>query len=294
MEMSAPHVLIIGGFLTEPLNYRPLRRRLLSRGAARVTIAPIHLPDWALMGLVGLGPLTLRGARTIRESRREAPAPLLLVGHSMGGLIARLAMSPEPFEGRAFDVAADVGCLVTLGTPHRLRPRIPWRHPVVRAAAHLARVSDRVTGNPGPPIVTVGSRLVDPARRRPVRTPQALLARVLLGLVGETPGVRGDGLIGDDLSRLDGARHISLPDAIHGTLGSPWYGDDAVVDRWWPVALDTWRRSVWGGESDGDEAARVARRAEDDDDQAVGPVMPTRSISPPMAMPAQVGLDPSS
>lgn len=240
----SPHVLIFGGFLTEPLNYRPLRRRLLARGAAKVTIAPVHLPDWAIMGLVGMGPLLLRGGRAIREARRASPTPLLVVGHSMGGVIARLAMGPTPFQGRIAAVADDVGCLVTLGTPHRFGPSIPWQHPGVVATEHLARAAPAARFAPTTTYLTVGSILANPARRGPVRSLPQLLNRVLVGFVGERPGARGDGLVADELSRLAGARHIQLPDALHGVAGSPWYGDDEVIDRWWPDAVEAWQQAL--------------------------------------------------
>ena len=72
---------------------------------------------------------------------------LLVPSTSEGGSVpvagaARVADSltcEAPLDGRVARVAADVGCLVTLGTPHALEPRIRWRHAVVRAADHLAR-----------------------------------------------------------------------------------------------------------------------------------------------------------
>jgi hypothetical protein len=27
-------------------------------------------------------------------------------------------------------------------------------------------------------------------------------------------------------------------------VGAPWYGDDIMLDRWWPVALDLWRSAL--------------------------------------------------
>jgi hypothetical protein len=258
----SPHVVIIGGFLTEPLNYRPLRRRLLARGAARVTIAPVHLPDWAGMGMVGMGPLLLRGARAIREARRASPTPLLVIGHSMGGVIARLAIAPVPFEGRYAGVADDVGCLVTLGTPHRFQPSLRWRHPGVLATEHLQRVAPVSRFAPTTAHLTVGSTLANPARRGPLRSLPQLLNRVLLGFVGETPGVRGDGLVGDDLSQLAGAQHIRLPDALHGVAGAPWYGGDELIDRWWPNAVAAWQQALAArAELDEDEARPALRPA---------------------------------
>jgi hypothetical protein len=260
-DAGAPHVVIIGGFLTEPLCYWPMRQRLLARGAARVSIAPIHLPDWAVIGFAGMGPLALRGARAVREARRQAPDPLLVIGHSMGGIVARLAMCPEPLDGRRASrrrrttsptssrwlwtgVADDVACLVTLGTPHRLRPTIGWRHPGVRATEHLARMAPGAFHAPRTASLTVGSTLADPARRGPIRSYGQLLSRVLVSLVGETPGERGDGLVPDALCRLPGVEHIALPDVLHGTLGAPWYGNAEVIDRWWPLALERWRAAL--------------------------------------------------
>lgn len=241
---SRPHVVIIGGFLTEPLNYRRFRGRLLERGAAAVSTAPIHLPDWALVGLVGLGPVLLRGGRAIREARHSADAPVLVIGHSLGGLVARLAMCPEPLDGRVASVADDVGCLVTLGTPHRLRPTVTWRHPGVVAAEHLERYAPGAWFAPRTRYLTVGSTLTAPATRGPVRSVVQLANRALLRFVGNEPDGRGDGLVDDDLCRLEGAAHRSYPDVRHGTLGAPWYGDADVLDRWWPDALEAWRQAT--------------------------------------------------
>ena len=53
-------------------------------------------------------------------------------------------------------VAADVACLVTLGTPHRFRPGIPWRHPGVVASEHLASVAPVSRLAPATAHLTVG------------------------------------------------------------------------------------------------------------------------------------------
>lgn len=243
-EFGSPHVVLIGGFLTEAAQYQPLRSRLLERGAAAVTIAPIHLPDWAVMGLAGMGPLLLRGARVIREACRASGAPVMVVGHSMGGIIARLAMAPVPLDGRWAGVADDVGCLVTLGTPHRFTPNLPWRHSAQRAAEHLERVSPGAFFAPTTGYLTVGSTRVRPARRPPASSAAALLNRVLAAFVGDTPGVPSDGLVGSDLCRLDGARHIEFTDVLHGLLYGPWYGDAQVIERWWAAAVEEWQTAL--------------------------------------------------
>lgn len=251
-QPAAPHVVIIGGYLTEPIFYRPMRRRLLERGAVSVAIAPLHLPDWLAMFFAGMGPVMLRGARVIRETRRTANAPLLVIGHSAGGIVARLAMAGGTFEGRRVCVsqdlgglAHDVGCLVTLGTPHRLLPPPRYKHHAgVRATEFLALSSPGAHFAPATGYLTVASTRVPPAGQGRSNPAPNLVNHVMRRFVGGVPGRRGDGLVDDEISRLDGARHLVLPDVLHGTLGGPWYGDCRVIDRWWPAAVEEWRAAL--------------------------------------------------
>ena len=242
---TGPHVVIVGGYLTEPLFYRPMRARLLERGAARVSVAPLHVPDWLAAAFVGFGPSLRRVARAIREARGASDMPLIVVGHSAGGIVARLALSSEPFDGRRGGVAGDVGCLVTVGTPHVVRPHPRWDgHAGQRATRFLARTCPGAWFAPSTRYVTVGSTAVAPRAADPAPVPKRLLNRILTDFVGPSGHVGGDGIVTEDLTRLDGARHVTLRDALHGTLGGPWYGDGHVVDHWWPVAVDEWRLAL--------------------------------------------------
>lgn len=242
----APDVLIVGGFLTEPFQYGPLRDRLLRRGAASVTIANVHVLDWLASGLAGLGPLLVRTGLAIRQAHRGAAGrPLLVVGHSGGGILARLALSPVPFDGRKADVRDAVAALVTLGTPHGLAGAdVRWRHPGVAAAAFLDGVPATGPGDPRTGFVTVGSTAVveAPAAGAPILARTANLPfRAVVGPMGLTGG---DGIVGADMAHLPGAVQLRLDDATHGTLGDRWYGDDAIVERWWPVARTAWEHAL--------------------------------------------------
>jgi len=52
---------------------------------------------------------------------------------------------------------------------------------------------------------------------------------------------------------LSGAEQITFDDVRHGMIGSPWYGDQEILQRWWPRALRLWNgarqvaseRSAW-------------------------------------------------
>jgi hypothetical protein len=242
---GAPHVLIVGGYLTEPVNYARVRRRLLERGAARVIVAPIHLPDWMAAAAFGFGALLLRAGRAVREARAAAGAPIVVVGHSAGGVCARLAMSPVPFEGRRASVAADVGCLVTLGTPHALvAPGARTRHRGHDAVDFLAAVTPGAWFEPTTAYLTVASSRVRATNLRPAGPFGRSMRRLFGTLVGPIPEAGSDGIVPVTAAHLEGARQLTFDDVLHGHIGGPWYGDGLIIDRWWPMAVELWRGAL--------------------------------------------------
>jgi hypothetical protein len=267
-----PHVLLVGGLLTPPLGYRRVRRRLLDRGAATVDIAPVSVIDWARAGLVGFGPLQRKVTRAILRAHARGGRPILVVGHSGGGLLVRLAMSDAPYRGQVGGAAPMVGCLVTLGSPHDLHHApIPHPHEGVRLAAFLAGRQPGAYHSPATGYVTVASDAVPapPATRRARR--RSPLGRIqdafFRRITGPALAPGGDGIVSVALAHLEGARRLTLHDVYHGVIGSPWYGDEAVIDAWWPVAVEAWREAIrrrarpngqgaaeGGGASDGGDA----------------------------------------
>jgi len=241
--MDKPSVLIVGGFATVPLNYWPLRRRLLARGAARVDIAPLWTPDWVLAALLGFGSVMLRTGRAIGRTYRAGDRQLIIVvGHSAGGIAARLAMADKPFNDRIADVAEAVGCLVTLGTPHGL-PRLAnrYQHAGHAATAFLDRATPGAYFAPRTSYLTVGGRT--PGAEFPGVAGE-LANEVFSIAVGDETQAMGDGIVPFSAVHLEGAEQLTYDDVRHGMVGAPWYGDDVMLDRWWPVALDLWRAAL--------------------------------------------------
>jgi hypothetical protein len=241
--LTEPSVLIVGGFATVPPNYWPLRRRLLERGAARVDIAPLWTPDWVLGGLLGFSSVMLRTGRAIGKTwRAGGRTPIIVVGHSAGGIAARLALADKPFNGRMAGVAEAVGCLVTLGTPHGLAGLTNrYRHAGHAATAFLEEATPGAYFAPRTTYLSVGGR-----------TPGAEFPGLLGDLANEAFGVAvgketqalGDGIVPFSAVHLEGATQLTYEDVRHGMIGAPWYGDDVMLDRWWPVALDLWHAAL--------------------------------------------------
>ncbi len=258
LDPDRPPVLIVGGFLTSPALYWRMRDRLLARGASSVGIAPVYTTDWLLLVRLGYGRLMRRVGRAIVRSYRESGRrPVLVIGHSAGGVLARLAMSPVPYQGYRAAVAEGVGALVTVGSPLH---NAPDGDPRMRVAREVTSFLDETTPGaffaPRTAYVTVEGSFVqgasrdDPDRRR--RAAGGAYARVL-GEAGREAD--GDGLIPAPAAHLDGATQLTLPGIIHGqAMRAPWYGDDPALDTWWPVALDAYRAAMDARASAHDQA----------------------------------------
>ena len=246
-----PTVLVLGGFLTAPPMYRPFVDRLLERGAAEVVVARVWTPDWIIAATRGCSAITVRSGRALIEAARlsgEASegAPLLVVGHSAGGLIARLLTAQELFPGRRFGAASRIGAIVTLGTPHELSAGSGVGRRLNEVVAGLAEAT--VPGAYYAPeigYVSVASHAIrgdvtGTGRERVAH----LLYRSVLGRAAVS-GTLGDGLVPVDAAMLTGAQHIVLDGTVHGQGGGgPWYGTDPAMDVWWPAALAAWHEAL--------------------------------------------------
>jgi hypothetical protein len=275
-----PSVLIVGGFMTAPPNYWPMRRRLLRRDAARVDIAPLWPPDWVLAGLLGLGLVMRRTGRAIaRTWKAGGKRPIIVVGHSGGGIAARLAMAPGSFHGRSANVAEAVGCLVTLGTPHMLADLSNrYYHAGHDAVDFLERETPGAYFAPRTGYLTVGSSY----RQAPF---QGLVGRVsddiFSMVVGHADERLGDGIVPSAAVHLAGAEQLTYEDVRHGHIGANWYGDERIIDRWWPEAVRLWQTALEargrGPQAVGPDQPELARAAEQ------APLRAGLSTSPPIS-----------
>jgi hypothetical protein len=238
-----PHVLIIGGFMTLPINYWPMRRRLLARGAGAVTIAGVWPVDWGLASFLGMGIVMRRTRLAILRAYQAADRqPIIVIAHSGGGIAARLAMSATPYHGQRGAVAEAVGCLVTLGTPHGLAHLAnSYHHAGHEAVEFLDHESPGAFFAPRTAYLSVGSDY----ERAAFTGPLGRLAEEVFSVVVGDDAVRaGDGIVPFAAVHLEGAEQLSFNDARHGHIGGNWYGADRIVDRWWPEAVRLWHGAL--------------------------------------------------
>jgi hypothetical protein len=250
-ESVSPTILILGGFLTAPPMYGPLVCRLLDRGAAGAVVADVWTPDWLIAGVRGIGPICTRSGRALRDAVRLSAtlsngAPLLVVGHSAGGITARLLTAPEPLPERRFGAARWIGAIVTLGTPHRLAAGQGIGRRIRDVASVIA--DEKAPGAFHAPRIgylSVASHAVvgDPGGNGRARVAH-LMYRSIIGRAA-VPGTEGDGLVPVAATQLDGARHLVIDGAVHGPgAATSWYGSTEAVDTWWPLAMETWRSAL--------------------------------------------------
>jgi hypothetical protein len=222
-------VVIIGGFLSFSVLYLGMRDRLAAHTGQPVSIVHLQGFEW-LPAIVPVGWIHLLRQldRTVcRAASDSATGKVTLVGHSAGGVLARLYLSPKPFLGRSYRGLDYVNHLITLGSPHYNQRKwiyggmmsqwVEKRQPGAFFAPQVRYTS--VAGK-----LTKGDRHGSPRERHTYALYQ--------DMIGDGT-VWGDGLIPVSAALLHGSRHIVLEGVGHfAGFGGPWYGTDGVIPRW--------------------------------------------------------------
>jgi pimeloyl-ACP methyl ester carboxylesterase len=203
-----------------------MRDMLKRQAGAPVLVVPASRTDWTAT-LTGWGweRILLKLQETVDRARRLGDGRrVTLVGHSVGGVMSRLYLSPDPFRGHRFRGLDQVSWLITLGSPHlnvrgaRLRRWVDQTFPGAYFAPRVA-------------YSTVAGRAIRGDRRG--KTKARLAHWFYRQLCGE--GAQwGDGIVPLASARLEGARNLVLDAVGHAPIGGKrWYGTPEVVRDWW-------------------------------------------------------------
>ena len=147
-----------------------------------------------------------------------------LIGHSSGGIMLRLYLSDDPFEGVIYDGKSTTGNLITLGSPHQ----------AVKATAMRRFVDEKYPGNFFKNInyVSVGGEIEINTKQTSILT--KLIARDSYKSISGDRTATGDGLVPLSSSLLRNSQQIILQETVHGKIfGENWYGSSSKVKEWW-------------------------------------------------------------
>jgi pimeloyl-ACP methyl ester carboxylesterase len=231
-------IIVIGGYNSLWPAYLRMARDLEDLSGLQAVGVPLMPWHWQSATRKGdaTGILEKLAATTLWARRRFKTDRFILVGHSAGGLIARLYLSDRPVWGHLYPGLDHVTMLVTLGSPHCSASRPGWSqgsstnwflvdtpNRVVPGATYADRVR----------YWTVAGRWI---QGRPSGTRREQRAfQMYRGFNGYDGGVWGDGIVPVDCAHLSGADTLVLDGVAHSARsGRAWYGGSKpTIRRWW-------------------------------------------------------------
>jgi pimeloyl-ACP methyl ester carboxylesterase len=234
MSMTAQPIVILGGFMSFASLYGGMRDELASITGQPVAIVQTFGHDWLpSVTPPGWTRLLRKLDRAVRSAvSHSVTGKVTLVGHSMGGVLSRLYLSPQPFMGQVYHGLDAVDLLITLGSPHHNQAGLTrggvmsrWveRHyPGAFFAPRVEYVS--VAGK------AIRGDLAGTGRERWVYRNHAKMCGR-----GDT---WGDGIVPVESALLRGSRQMVLEGVGHFSgFGARWYGDRDVILLWMEKAL---------------------------------------------------------
>jgi hypothetical protein len=227
---SAQPIVIFGGFLSFSMLYGEMRDALASLTGQPVWIVETLGHDW-LPSVTPLGwaYLLRKLDRTVRQAVQHSPTrQITLIGHSAGGVLARLYLSPQSFWGRAFRGLDHVDHLITLGSPHHNQGGLTSGGPMSRW------VEQRCPGACFAPRVKYTSVAGKLIRGDPNGSLQARWVHSHYEKMSGNGTTWGDGLIPMESALLHGSNQLVLDGVSHFSgFGKVWYGDPGIIPLWW-------------------------------------------------------------
>jgi hypothetical protein len=224
VDLPALPIVLFGGFLSQPWVYSGMRDWLAQCTGQKVLVVEAGTDDW-LLGVMAKGWTNLldRLERAVHlAAQGSVTGKITLIGHSAGGVVGRLFLSPAPFRGKSYRGLEFVAHLITLGSPHynlrgsRMRRWVQKQYP----DSFFASVQ----------YTSVAGKVIRGSRHG---TPRERWSHTCYRRLGGDGEAWGDGLVPLSSQLLKGSQQIVLDGVSHFTgFGGPWYGSAQVMPRW--------------------------------------------------------------
>jgi pimeloyl-ACP methyl ester carboxylesterase len=228
-------IIIVGGYNSVWPAYLGLARHLEDLTGLRavgVPIMPWHW--WSAHRAEDASNILQKLGETVIWARRKYQAErFILVGHSAGGVLARLYLCDKPVWGQVYAGVQHVRAVITLGSPHCSEKGSETGWFVTDQANRLAPG----TRHDNVQYWAVAGRFV---RGCPSGNYRERRAFRTYGFFGGKGDAWGDGIVPLGCAGLDGANSAILPGVAHSRkLDRNWYGGSkGIIRRWWPQELN--------------------------------------------------------
>ncbi len=228
-------IIIIGGYNSIWATYLRMARDLEDLTGLQAIGVPLMPWHWWSLGRTQDGTnLIQKLEETVIWARRRLRAHrFIFIGHSAGGIIARLYLHDGPVWGSLYLGVEHVTTLITLGSPHcsEKGPDTGWvltdeANRLAPGTCHDGRVRYLAVAGQYMRGCENGSSVERRAHR----------AYHFFGGQGD---VWGDGMVPVQSAQLDGAESLILDGVAHSRkFGASWYGGSkTIIRRWWPVGV---------------------------------------------------------
>ena len=223
-------IVIIGGFLSYARAYRRMQQELSARTGQPVFIADIPGHECLLaVSTSGWARLLSGLDLAIKRAAKSAPGEkITMIGHSAGGVLARLYLSPDPFLEHSYRGLERVNHLITLGSPHYSQGS--WRRGG-RLSRYVEKCYPGAYFQPEVRYTSFAGKFLhgDRAGSRFQRWAHDRYEEIC----GQG-NTWGDGLVPIQAALLKGSDQVILERISHYSIfGDPWYGSNVAIPKWW-------------------------------------------------------------
>tara|TARA_B100000900_G_C20323308_1_gene611108 strand:- start:10 stop:618 length:609 start_codon:yes stop_codon:yes gene_type:complete len=192
----------------------------------KVYIANISRMDWLKANSIqGWENILTKTDYCVKNAIKESNSNEVdLIGHSSGGILLRLYLSKEIFNGKSYGGSDFTSNLITLGSPHQ----------ALRATSLRKFVDKKFPGNffKNVNYVSIGGELVLDSDDSSLLT-KIFAKNSYKSISGEKNSI-GDGLVPLSSSLLKGSQKIILKKTTHSRIfGENWYGKSERIEEWY-------------------------------------------------------------